>query len=70
MRNLQAEGGADGAAQWDPAEAVIRAVPDPGREQHQAQESEILLNIKVQLKAEIATTACWKNGRTLILVMS
>lgn len=45
----------------------IRAVPDPGREQHQAQESEILLNIKVQLEAEIATTACWKNRVTAIL---
>lgn len=68
MRNLWAEGGgdlpchADRTAQWDSAAAGIRAVPQPGREQHHAQESEILLNIKGQLEAEIATTACWKKG--------
>ncbi|XP_071076892.1 keratin, type I cytoskeletal 18-like [Desmodus rotundus] len=45
----------DGTAQWDPAAPGVRLAQTRAEGQHQAQECEALLNIKVKLEAEIAT---------------
>ena len=46
---------ADGTAQWDPAAPGVRLAQTRAEGQHQAQEGEALLNIKVKLEAEMAS---------------